>query len=226
MTLGDVIASYRHAHHMTMEKFSELSGISKGYISMLEKNRTHRGEEPSPSLSIYRNAAKAIGVKTDVLIRMVDGNIRLEPGLPSVKPASDVVSFRVHADIATGYNQPPVPPSDWEGVSLEIPRSALCGRSEENYFVIRITGDSMYPHYQNGDYVLVLRQPVLDYNGQVAVLLCGKEGTIKKVEYQTEQEEIHLLPLNPEYQPHIIRGAALEQCRIIGIPQQLIRNYR
>ena len=37
MTLGDVIYKYRSQHGLSMDKFSELSGISKGYISMLEK---------------------------------------------------------------------------------------------------------------------------------------------------------------------------------------------
>ena len=40
MTLGDVIYQYRTKHNISMDKFSELSGISKGYISMLEKNQT------------------------------------------------------------------------------------------------------------------------------------------------------------------------------------------
>ena len=50
MTLGEVIAAYRKEHGLSMEKFSELSGISKGYISMLEHNKTQRGEAPSPHL--------------------------------------------------------------------------------------------------------------------------------------------------------------------------------
>lgn len=39
MTLGDVISKYRAEHGISMDKFAELSGISKAYISILERNR-------------------------------------------------------------------------------------------------------------------------------------------------------------------------------------------
>ena len=39
MTLGELIREYREQHSMSMEEFARLSGLSKGYISMLEKNK-------------------------------------------------------------------------------------------------------------------------------------------------------------------------------------------
>ena len=120
------------------------------------------------------------------------------PDLPSPTIAKNVVTFRVNTDIAAGYDQPAQPLDDWEGAEVELPVSMLHGRSADDYFVIRICGDSMYPQYQNGDYVLVLRTNVLDYSGQVAVMLHGEEGTIKK--WSTKRERIgislFLLTLN------------------------------
>ena len=75
MTLGDIIRDYRTAHNLSMDKFSELSGISKGYISMLEKNKTARGDEPSPSFDMFKNVAKTIGMEVDDIIRAVEGKI-------------------------------------------------------------------------------------------------------------------------------------------------------
>ena len=39
MTLGNIIKEYRISHEMSMDAFSEKSGISKAYISLLEKNK-------------------------------------------------------------------------------------------------------------------------------------------------------------------------------------------
>ena len=39
MTLGDLIKAYRAAHGLTMQEFANLSGLSKAYVSMLEKNK-------------------------------------------------------------------------------------------------------------------------------------------------------------------------------------------
>ena len=78
MTLGEVIYNYRKKHGLSMDKFSDLSGLSKAYISILERNRTPRGSVPSPSIDTYRNVAKAVDMDVDELIRLVDDNILLE----------------------------------------------------------------------------------------------------------------------------------------------------
>lgn len=36
--LGDIIKEYRKSHRMSMDSFAERAGLSKPYISMLEKN--------------------------------------------------------------------------------------------------------------------------------------------------------------------------------------------
>ena len=38
MTLGDIIKSYRSKYGLSMDSFFDKSGISKAYISLLEKN--------------------------------------------------------------------------------------------------------------------------------------------------------------------------------------------
>lgn len=38
MTLGDIVKRYRSDNHLSMDDFARLSGLSKGYISMLERN--------------------------------------------------------------------------------------------------------------------------------------------------------------------------------------------
>lgn len=78
MTLGEVIYNYRKKHGLSMDKFADLSGLSKAYISILERNRTPRGSVPSPSIDTYRNVAKAVDMDVDELIRLVDDNILLE----------------------------------------------------------------------------------------------------------------------------------------------------
>ena len=38
MFLGEIVKKYRLEHKISMDEFARLSGLSKGYISMLEKN--------------------------------------------------------------------------------------------------------------------------------------------------------------------------------------------
>jgi XRE family transcriptional regulator len=89
MTLGDVIKTYRTEHSLSMDEFAKRSGLSKGYISMLEKNRNPKTGKPIiPSILTYQSVAKAMSTSVDILMRTVDKEqlVSLEQ---SPAPASD-----------------------------------------------------------------------------------------------------------------------------------------
>lgn len=73
MNLGDVIKKYREDHSMSQAAFSRRSGISKGYISMLENNRNPSTGKPLvPTYTIFEAVAKVIGCSTNQLIEMMN----------------------------------------------------------------------------------------------------------------------------------------------------------
>ena len=73
MNLGDVIKKYREEHSMSQAAFSQRSGISKGYISMLENNRNPSTGKPLvPTYTIFEAVAKVIGCSTNQLIEMMN----------------------------------------------------------------------------------------------------------------------------------------------------------
>lgn len=137
--------------------------------------------------------------------------------------ASDVVTFPVIGTIAAGYNELAV--ENWSGETVEVPTSYLKGRKKEEFFVLSVHGDSMYPLYMNGDKVLILKQSTLNRSGEIGVILYnGDNATLKKVEYVEGEDWMKLIPVNPAYQPTTIEGSDLEQCRVLGVPRLLIRN--
>lgn len=149
----------------------------------------------------------------------------IEPTLLRNFPAvsEDNITFPIIGEIAAGYDHIAV--EDWSGETVEIPRSYLHGRQPEEFMVLSVHGDSMYPAYQEGDKVLILKQSTLNRSGEVgAVIYDGDKATLKKVEYVSGEEWLKLIPLNPSYPPQTIAGADLEECRIIGIPKLLIRD--
>lgn len=73
MLLGEIIYDYRKRNGMTMKEFSERSGLTKGYISMLEKNYNPRSKSGiTPSIATFKKAAKGMNMDFDKLISMVD----------------------------------------------------------------------------------------------------------------------------------------------------------
>lgn len=135
----------------------------------------------------------------------------------------DYITFPVLGEVAAGYDR--IVLEEWEGDTIEIPVSYLKGRRSKEFFVLRVKGDSMYPTYQDGDKLLVLKQQTMNYSGQVGVVIYDDElSTLKKVEYRTGEDWMRLVPINPTHPPIYIENERLEHCRILGIPRLLIRD--
>lgn len=88
MTLGEIVRSYRDSHSMTMAEFAERAGLSKGYISMLEKNRNPRTGAPIiPSITTYEGVSKATGLSVQELMESTRGE-DISLSVPSAPPAA------------------------------------------------------------------------------------------------------------------------------------------
>ena len=225
MNLGEAILNYRKEHSLSMDKFSALSGLSKAYISILERNKTPHGNTPAPSIDTYCRVARAMGMDVNDLLAVVDDRIslanRTDPALLAGDPASaEVISFPVVGSICAGYGG--LAQEEYTGDTEELPRSMLHGYPREELLVFRVSGDSMYPRFLDGDRVLVHAQPSVD-DGDVAVVCYnGDEATLKRV--YSYKDRIELVPYNPEYNTKRIEGADMVQVHVFGKVIKLIRD--
>lgn len=135
--------------------------------------------------------------------------------------SDDNVEFAVIGEVAAGFDKVAV--EEWTGDKIQVPRSYLKGRPQSDFFVLRVKGDSMYPLYMDGDKVLIQKQNAIDYSGQIAVAIYNDEcGTIKKIEYK--KDSVGLIPVNPQYQPTILKNTEIERMHILGVPKLIIRE--
>lgn len=75
MTLGDFVRDYREKHIMSQRDFAKATGLSAGYISMLENNANPRTGEPiTPSITTIKQIADAVGVTVDALLSYMDSD--------------------------------------------------------------------------------------------------------------------------------------------------------
>lgn len=140
---------------------------------------------------------------------------------PSI--STSYVSFPIVGEVAAGYGH--YADENWSNGNIEVPESWLRGRPMSDYFVLSVSGDSMYPIYQDGDLVLVLKQTTMNYSGQIGVVVYDDDkATLKRVEYVMGEDWMRLIPINPQYPPVTIRNEQLEHCRVLGIPRMLIRK--
>lgn len=200
----------------------KMTGIGKSSIS------TYLSGDYEPKQRNIYKLAKALNVNEAWLmgydVNPERKNVSSISNDYSPNVTEDTTSFPVIGEIAAGYDH--IATEDWEGDTIDIPNSYLAGHSPKDFFVLRIVGDSMYPLYHHGDKVLILKQSTLNESGDIGAIIYDNEiATLKKIEYIKGEDWLRLVPINPLYKPEIIEGSRLEQCRIIGIPRLLIREF-
>ena len=203
---------------------AELSRISKVNEGAISQYRAGKYKASQRSLD---KLARALNVSIPWLmgadVPMTDEPTA--PTLPSPTITEDTVTFPVITSVAAHYDGVSIDESA-AGEKIEVPRAYLKGRKAEDFCAMRVRGDSMYPAFQNGDIVLVLRQSTMNHSGEIGVISYGDdEMTIKRINYVDGEDWLKLVPLNPAYPPRRIEGVDLESCHVIGIPRVLIREY-
>lgn len=207
----DVLKSLRKAAHLSQSQLAEKLGLAPSTVGNYEQGTR------IPDYETLELIADFFNVNMDLLFDRSE--IRKELKYPVI--SDSIVSFPVIGELAAGYEHIAI--EDWSGETIEIPESYLKGRRREDYLVLSVKGDSMYPHYHDGDKVLILKQDCINESGDIAaVIYDGEYATLKKVEYK--KDAVRLVPLNPEYMPKEITGSDLEQFKIIGIPRLLVRE--
>ena len=92
------------------------------------------------------------------------------------------------------------------------------GGHDDEYFALRVRGESMLGVGILPDDLVVVHRQNLAQNGQIVVALLGDEATVKTL--KRKGSEVWLMPANPDYQP--IDG---RECTILGRVVAVVRQY-
>lgn len=79
MKLGKIIKTYRDEKNLTQTEFGDRAGLSKAYISMLERNKNSRNGQPlTPTVDTLRKVSNVMGINLgDLLLKMEDEYINV-----------------------------------------------------------------------------------------------------------------------------------------------------
>lgn len=207
MKLGDYIKAYRGQHDLTMREFAAVSGLSAGYLSMLENDKNPKtGAAITPSLKTYKAVADATGISVNDLFALVDDAVLLDP-CPTPAPR-EYIRVPVLGRVAAGI---PIEAIEdivgWE----DLPSAYGAGGAE--YFGLQIKGDSMEPKISDGDVVIVRKQPDVD-SGEVAVVLInGCDATVKRI--KKNSGGITLIANNPAFEPIYYSNEEVAQLPVV-----------
>lgn len=79
LKLGEIIKNFREEKKLSMDRFAEKSGLTKGYISMLEKNEHPKSKKPIiPTEETLLKVAKGMGVDIDFVLSKLDSDQEIQ----------------------------------------------------------------------------------------------------------------------------------------------------
>jgi len=207
MHLGEIISNYRTENKITMEEFANKCGLSKGYISMLERNENPKTKKTIiPTLETINRVADVIGIDLDTLLKELGRNQKVS--LTDIENVSELPTAHKIPLLGTIACGEPITAVENIDSYIDAPN---CVSAD---FALICKGDSMIDaRIFDGDIVYIKEQPEVE-NGEIAAVLIDDEATLKRVYYQ--KNKIILQPENKSYEPLVFVGEEILDVRILG----------
>lgn len=206
--IGDLIREYRQSHGLSMEEFGRRAGLSKAYISLIERGKNTRSNKPIvPSIDTMKAIADGLEMDLDVLLRSIDPSQKIKINSTHPKGVQIPVLGRVVAGVPLEAVEEIL---DYEEITPEL---AATGE----FFALQIRGRSMEPRMLEGDVVIVRKQDDVESGDIAIVLVNGDEATVKKIKKMSTG--ITLIATNISvYEPHFYSNEEIEALpvRILG----------
>lgn len=216
MSISENIKKIRSRYNLSQKDLASIAGVSDKAVSTWENG------VKEPRMGTIQKIADHFGLQKSNIIE--DDGLDYSFTVTDSKTDNPCRPYPVIGEVAAGFGSEAI--EEETGDYEQIPLEWLRGHNPDNFFVLRVKGDSMYPDFQDGDHVLVHRQNSVD-SGTVAVMLYDSEvATLKKVRYKSGEDWVELIPRNPEYQTKRIENWDLNECRVLGEVRRLIRDIK
>lgn len=204
------------------EKFSELlqrknvkaadvsrgTGIKQTVFSEWKKGKS------TPKIDKLQKIADYFGVPIEYFIGKKNDDKPADT--LTIMPQNKIHMIPVFGSVAAGFGA--YASSD---IIEYIPLYIENDSDVEDTICITVKGQSMYPKIEEGDRIVVRRQDSVD-SGRIAVVMIGEDAVVKRVEI--ERNKLTLISINPEYPPRVIEGKDLEDVRIVGLVQEVMKK--
>ena len=213
--LGEYLEKIRKQKDLTLRQVDYKSNVSYSHLSMIEKG----SRRPLPLT--LKELSKVYNIDyIDLLEKAGYIDLAEKERLSNITVgSSDAAIVFIYGTIPAG-----IPMECIEDVidTEEISSSMLNGGKQ--YFGLKLKGDSMSPHYLDGDIIICEKVQDCENGDECVVMVNGDDGTFKKV--IKNENGIILQPLNPNYSPMVYSNEDIEKLpvKIIGKIVELRRK--
>jgi len=204
--LNNNVKYLRNEKNISQQKLADEIGVDRSTISRIENGEIE---------TTIDNAIKIADVLNVPLNDLVSKNLQFDNA--EYIDTYDVVQIPVFGTIKAGI---PIESQSDITEYVEIPKSWIKGGKK--FFGLKISGDSMYPKYDENDIVIFEQNNDSElFNGKdVAVMINGTESTFKKI--LVNEKGIVLQPYNMAYDIMMFSKEQVNQLpiKVVGIAKE------
>lgn len=202
----------RKSKGATLEKVANLLNIGTNTLSQYENGKREANHDMLLKLADYYN------VSVDYLMGREQ---KSENNISSTNLGSSHTRIPVYGTIPAGIPIEMIDQSfieDYEDIDSELLKNG------QKYFCLKVTGESMYPKFEDGDVLVLKQQPDCENGDYCAVSINHTECTFKKV--IKHEQGITLQPLNPAFTPLFFSKKDIEELpiTILGVVKEVRRS--
>lgn len=196
-TLGDRVREARTNRDLDQSSLADKIGVATRTVQRWEK-----GDQVPDGTAIMK-IARATTVQASWLLTG-EGEMYPPPARPqNVYPLTSALKRKVHlVDLPLVSAVPAGKVSTMFHPDYVDTYVTVDDVKDPQAFALKVRGNSMSPRIEDGDIVIVSPQQEVR-NGDICVIRVNGEDTLKKV--KLEGVYIHLVPLNPEFEPVTVK---------------------
>lgn len=199
--MGKKMRDKRKELKLTLDDVADNVKVAKSTIQRYEA-----GKIATPKIPVVREIAKSLGVSSNWLLGKDDTSLQEQ----------EYTYIPLLGEVAAGLGA-------WADNTIEDYIIEASPRNDNKYIYLKVVGDSMYPEFHEGDFVLVECVPVVESGSFAVVIVDNENGVVKKVVYGNDCVE--LISVNPMYPPRIFKGEDMQRIRIFGKVVGLKRKF-
>lgn len=189
-TFGSRLAGLRSSKGLTQKEFSELIGVSRGYLASIETERQE------PSYAFVRSLLDTFDVSIDALIK--GGN-----DANNDQAFVQIPRYSVSAE-AGNSGSFVSDPLDITYYAFSLQWIKRRGLDPKELQIIEVKGDSMEPKLREGDLILIDRSRVEPRDGKSFVVRVWDDLVVKHIQI-IGQSAISLVSANSVYPPRELK---------------------
>lgn len=219
--IGDFIRKYRG--NMSLRDFASKCGISHTHLDSIEKGYDPRNNKPvRVTVDTLKKIAGAMNMSVNDLL-LKSGEVKVDELIyDNATPIKTTIKIPIYASIKAG-----VPIESQHDIIeyMDVPKD---WGKDKLLFGLKISGDSMFPKYQDGEIVIFEQTNDLESykNKDCAIMINHTESTFKKL--LVNENGIVLQPYNASYEVMIYSKEEIKNLpiTIIGVARKKVSDIK